>query len=93
MIQTEDNTTLITNGILITDGDLKSQVTKLLHHMILILTFKVHIMTMMILEQVKITGLEWEEDHGDGNQSSQKQSRKGQMKQRKQKQKKMEPIN
>ena len=58
MIQTEDNTTLITNGIRSTDGDLKSQVTKLLHHMILILTFKGHIMTMMILEQVKITGLE-----------------------------------
>ena len=72
MIQPEDNTTLITNGIRSTAGDLKSQVAKLVHHLILILTFKGHIITMMILEQIKITGLKWQEDHGVGNQNNQK---------------------
>jgi len=58
MIRREEFTTLITSGIRTSDGALKNQVAKLLLHLILILTFKVHIMTMMILEHRKITGRE-----------------------------------
>jgi len=57
MIQREDSIMLTTNGILSSDGALKTQVAKLLHHLILILTFRVHIMITMILETRRTIGL------------------------------------
>lgn len=54
--QREEHTTLITLGIRTSVGALKNQAAKLLHLLILILTFRVHIITMMIQDLRPITG-------------------------------------
>ena len=58
MIPRRELTMLITLGIPTLDGALKSQVAKLPHLLILILTFRVLIITMMILDLKVITGTE-----------------------------------
>ena len=58
MIQIEDNTIQIINGIDTMDGDLLSHQIKLLHHMIQNLTLKVLTTITLMLVNKKTTGIE-----------------------------------
>jgi hypothetical protein len=58
MIQTGDSIIQITNGIDITDGDLKIHLQRLHHRLIQTLTSKLHIMITMIFGVMETTGIE-----------------------------------